>query len=361
MSERPIWICTALPDGLKPLPVPSTVEPLGALLLWRVICALSGAATTVTATTTAAAAPAVAATSRIHVDRQGYSNAKTSPRRGGIADPVGGSVLMRTAECKSARVTRLRASRGVGVRCTVTHVTDDESRVTAEVMRAPLDAFVATRAEAVRRLRAQGEKEAAARINALRKPSVVLWALNQAGAVARDDVDALRSEGLALRAAQARVLSGDRTASADLQRATQDQRQRLDVLTRRLGMVLGAAGHAAPDVTIRRITDGLRAASIGDDVTWDALRGGRLLAEPEAATFPVLDVHLAPAAHDELIQRESAEQQKRRDAAGADVRRAEALLENAREQEAQARQRRAEAERTLDHARARLAEIDAAR
>jgi hypothetical protein len=235
---------------------------------------------------------------------------------------------------------------------------DDEVRATADVMRAPLDRFVAARTDAVRALRAKGQTDAAAHIGALRKPSVVLWALNQAGAVAPEDLDALREEGAALRAAQTRVLTGDRAASTDLQRATHDQRQRLDVLTRRLGMVLGAGGHAAPDATMRWITDGLRAASIGDDATWHALRDGRLLAEPAAATFPVMDVPLAPAARDGLVEREAAEQRKHRDAAEAAVRRAEALLENAREQEAQARQRREDAERALDDARARLAEMD---
>ena len=232
----------------------------------------------------------------------------------------------------------------------------EEWLATAEVMRSPLEQFVTARTQAVRAFRALGQAEVAARINALRKPSVVLWALNQAGAVAAHDLDALRDEGNALRTAQARVLSGDRTASPVLQRAMQDQRQRLDVLTRRLGMVLDAAGHAAPDATMRRIASGLRAASIGDDATWRALRDGRLLSEPDAATFPVMDVPLAPAAREEIEEREATEFRKRRETAEADVRRAEALLENAREQELQARHRRMQAERALDDARARLDE-----
>ena len=261
------------------------------------------------------------------------------------------------AERKSGR---RRAGSGVASakRGTVSRMSADEKRLTAAVLRAPLDEFVAARTEAVRTLRAEGEADVARRIAALRKPSVVLWALNQAGAVAPDDLDALREEADALRGVQERVLGGDRTASAGLQRATQAHRQRLDVLTRRLGMVLGAAGHAAADTTMRRVTDGLRAASIGGDVTWHALREGRLLAEPEAATFPVTDVTLAPAARDDLVEREAAEHRKRRDAADADIRRATALLETAREHEAQARDRRLEAERALDDARASLVDFD---
>lgn len=237
----------------------------------------------------------------------------------------------------------------------------EEWLATAEVMRSPLEQFVTARTQAVRAFRALGQADVAARINALRKPSVVLWALNQAGAVAADDLDALRVEGNALRTAQARVLSGDRTASSVLHRAMQEQRQRVDVLTRRLGMVLGAGGHAAPDATMRRIANALRAASIGDDATWRALRDGRLLSEPDAATFPVMGVPLAPAAHEELVEREATAHRKRRETAEAEVRRAEALLENAREQELQSRHRRMQAERALDDARARLAAVDTER
>ena len=253
---------------------------------------------------------------------------------------------------------QIDAGLGLATRCTVSSMPADEKRLTAAVLRAPLDEFVATRTEAVRTLRAEGESDVARRIAALRKPSVVLWALNQAAVVAPDDLEALRAEGNALRGLQERVLGGDRIASAGLQRATHEHRQRLDVLTRRLGMVLGAAGHAAADATMRRITGGLRAASIGDGATWQALRDGRLLAEPEAATFPVSDVTLAPAAREDLVEREAAEHRKRRDATDAEVRRATALLETAREHEAQARERRIEAERALDDARARLVEFD---
>lgn len=347
------WSSTAVPAGLNPPPEPSTVDPAAALAVRSAMCAAPGAAITVTPRIAAATTPTAAAASRIHVDRQGYNNAQ--PRPGAGVSPIlwGRSVLMRTGECKSAR-SRVRP------RCTVRCMAGEEWRATAEVMRSPLDHFVAARTQAVRAFRALGQAEVAARINALRKPSVVLWALNQAGAVAADDLDALREEGIALRGAQARVLSGERTASAALQRAMQDQRQRLDVLTRRLGMVLNAGGHGAPDATLRRISNGLRAASIADDATWRALRDGRLLSEPDAATFPVMDVPPAPAARQQLVEREAGENRRRREAAEAEVRRAEALLENAREQELRSRHRRMLAERALDQARARLGEVDAA-
>jgi hypothetical protein len=242
--------------------------------------------------------------------------------------------------------------------CTVALVADDEAQLISALMRAPLDRFIAARTEAVRELRKQGNNDAAARIAALRKPSVVVWALDQAGAVALDDLDTLRQTAIALRAAQEEVLAGDRNAASAMQRAAQQQRQQVDVLTRRLGMVLGASGRAAPEPTLRRISDSLRAASIADDDTWEALRDGRLLEELDSASFPAVDVVPAPVVHEQRVARESAAQRKRRNAAEAAVRHAESAVRAAREQEELAQRRREEATRELELARSRLAELD---
>ncbi|MGH7685342.1 MAG: hypothetical protein ACREN2_00750 [Candidatus Dormibacteria bacterium] len=236
-------------------------------------------------------------------------------------------------------------------------MTGDEARITASIQRSPLAQFIASRDAAVRDLRAQGDLEMASRIASLRKPSVVLWALNQAGAVARDDLDTLRDSARALESAQERVLGGDRDAATVMQRAAHDQRQQVDVLTRRLGMVLGASGHAAPETTLRRISEGLRAASLADDEAWLALREGLLTEEPTAAGFPMLDVALAPAAQAAGEQREADDQRRRFDAAEADVQRAATRLGSARESEELATRRREQAELELDVAQARLVEL----
>ena len=44
----------------------------------------------------------------------------------------------------------------------------------------PLDEFVRERDELARRLNREGDREACARVKALRKPTVGAWALNQA-------------------------------------------------------------------------------------------------------------------------------------------------------------------------------------
>ena len=237
-------------------------------------------------------------------------------------------------------------------------MTDDEARITASILRSPLAQLIAARDAAVRELRAQGDIETASRIASLRKPSLVLWALNQAGAVARDDLDTLRESARALETAQERVLGGHRDAATAMQRAAQQQRQQVDVLTRRLGMVLGASGHAAPDTTLRRISEGLRAASLADDETWVALRDGLLTAEPAASGFPMLDVALAPAAQAAEEQREADDQLRRLDAAQTELQRAETVVAAARESEDLAVRRREQAELELEVARARLVELE---
>lgn len=232
-------------------------------------------------------------------------------------------------------------------------VADDEARLTAELMRSRLEDFVAARTEAIRRARQQGNRDLAKRLQALRKPSVVLWALNQAGAVASSDLDELRDAGVRLRDAQEALLRGEQGAAERLQQATQDQRRQVDVLTRRLGMVLEASGHAASQETLRRVGEGLRSASTDDD-TWDALHDGRLTEEPEQAGFPMMDVTLQRRATEQRAERDVLDHERRIDAAEAELRRAESVERTAREQEEQARQRREQATRALEEARARL-------
>jgi hypothetical protein len=234
---------------------------------------------------------------------------------------------------------------------------DDEPRITAALLRAPLDEFVAARSEAVRGLRQQGDRELAARVAALRKPSVVLWALNQVGAVAPDDLDALRDSGVGVRQAQEALLRGKRGAPEQLQQATQAQRGHIDVLTRRLGMVLEASGHASSQETMRRIGEDLRMASIADDETWAAVREGRLVQEPEQSGFPMMDVTLQQRATEQRVDRAASEHDRRVEAAEADVRRLESLERTAREHEQQARQRREQATQALQEARARAAAL----
>ena len=240
---------------------------------------------------------------------------------------------------------------------------NSERQQIAVLMRQPLDAFIAARNAAVRELLAAHESERAARIAALRKPNVVVWALDQAGALAADDLDTVRAAADRLRTAQERLIAGDRSAGQDMQRSAQQHRAAIDTVTRRLGMVLTGAGHATSDDTLRRIGDGLRHASLAGEQTWSELRAGCLTTEPAPAPFPAMDGAIVTTAlertRDARADQEAVQRQRRVGDAEEAVRRAEQLVDAAREQVEGARRRHQEAIRALEAARATLRELQA--
>ena len=236
-----------------------------------------------------------------------------------------------------------------------------EGRSIAQLMHAPLGDFTKVRTDIARDLRSQGHDDLAKRIAALRKPSVVVWALNQAGQAAPADLETVRKAGLSLRTSQEAVLTGDPEGARRMQSALQEQRQSIDALSRRLGMVLSAAGHAASDDTLRRVSEGLRTASIGDDDTWSALRDGRLLAEPDAASFSTMDVQGMRAVTRDVRKQEKDARAKQLEDARAALVRAQDVERTAREQAEAAIRSREQSRAALEEARRVLAELESDR
>jgi hypothetical protein len=234
---------------------------------------------------------------------------------------------------------------------------DEYSEAVATLMRPPLSGFTAARSELMRTLREQGKPDLAKRIGALRKPSVVLWALNQAARVAADDLEAVRAAGDRLRQTQERLLRGERVAGEQMTEVLREQRSAIDALSRRLGMVLTAGEHAASPETLRRISDGLRSASTAEPATWSALRHGGLEAEPDLVGFPTPDVADMQRVTEARADHAADAHRKRLDAATADVRRAEDLEKAALEQEQAARHRREQASEAVRVARTTLSEL----
>jgi|RhiMethySRZTD1v2_1073278.scaffolds.fasta_scaffold23190_6 hypothetical protein len=111
--------------------------------------------------------------------------------------------------------------------------------------RAPHDAFVAERTRLSEELKAQGDKAGAARFNKLRRPTVSAWAVNQLWWNARQDFETLFKSG-------ARLKKGDLAATAE-------HRQALADLSARAKTLLGTAGHATSEGTLRRVTATLSA------------------------------------------------------------------------------------------------------
>lgn len=110
--------------------------------------------------------------------------------------------------------------------------------------------FVAERKRLAAELKAAGDKEGAARLGKMARPSLSAWAVNQLWWHARPLFDELLSSSERLR-------QGDRNASSA-------QRTALAGLRTRAAALLEEGGHAANDATLRRVTTTLSAlAAIG--------------------------------------------------------------------------------------------------
>jgi hypothetical protein len=238
---------------------------------------------------------------------------------------------------------------------------DLESRIDA-LYALPLDRFTPERDALATELRAAGDREAAGRVKALRKPVVAAWALN---ALARADpagVAELGELGDRLRDAQRRAVSGGDVEP--LRAATEERRRLVARLAASAAELLGkqAAGGSTQD----DIASTLDAAAV-DERAAAELRSGRLTRPMRPPTgfgdAPALTVVPGgarkaaeePADEDERT-RARLLRELRRELAAAETRerRGEEAIARAREQLERAEQRRQEA-------RDRVREVEAER
>jgi hypothetical protein len=192
---------------------------------------------------------------------------------------------------------------------------------------APLDEFVAERDALAKRLRADGDREAADRVKALRKPSAAVWAVNQLARRQQKDYRALLQAGDRLREAQEQVLGGE--SPETLQEAAAAERQLVERLTEKGRAVLEVAGHSPTEAMVRRVNGTLHAAATRPDLR-EAAESGRLEHEEETSGFGFDLLSGVPAAP-KRKQGEDKRARQRREAA-------EERLQAAREELAQARQ-----------------------
>ena len=147
----------------------------------------------------------------------------------------------------------------------------------------PLDDFTAARNDLARRLKQEGDAEAAEQVRSLAKPNVAAWAVNQ---LARGEPDAVRSllnVGARLRAAQEGALQGEQTSDA-VRSAQAEEREVVRKLTQRAEKILREAGRAASGPTLERIASTLRAAALAEPGR-TLLREGRLTGDVELSGF----------------------------------------------------------------------------
>jgi len=146
------------------------------------------------------------------------------------------------------------------------------------------DEFVAERDSLARELRDAGQREEAAQVKSLRKPTVSAAAINQLARRERRDVDLLLDAGHRLREAQQRLLAGEDPGSLD--EARRIEREALGKLRRAAKGILAESGRESGS-TLDRVMTTLQAAAVSDEGR-ELLALGRLTGDLEATGFDLL-------------------------------------------------------------------------
>lgn len=158
--------------------------------------------------------------------------------------------------------------------------TIDDLEVDALYRLSPED-FVPARDSLSRVLRASGEREMAAQITALRRPSVAAWLLNQLVRERAADIAELVETGAVLRETQGAVLAG-RADGAQLQALTAGRRLLIDALVAAARELAQRAGRKAAPLDA---VDATLVAATADESAAQALTTGRLVRELSYSGF----------------------------------------------------------------------------
>ncbi|MFI9506088.1 hypothetical protein [Nocardia sp. NPDC052566] len=120
--------------------------------------------------------------------------------------------------------------------------------------------FVTARAAMAGAAQEAGDRELAAAIAKLRRPTVTAWVVNVLARAEPEEVDALLRLGAALRAAQ-RELSGDR-----LRELTTQRQQVVNALAKRAGALAADRGKPVSETVLREVAQTLTAALADPEV-----------------------------------------------------------------------------------------------
>ena len=208
----------------------------------------------------------------------------------------------------------------------------------------PLEEFTPARNDLAKRLRADGDRAAADEAKALRKPSVVAWAVNQLARERELDVQRLIRAGERLEQAQTEAVLG--SDGGEFDEARRDERDALERLSAAARSVLEGGGHASSDATVDKVVRTLRTAAVSGEGR-ELLRSGRLTEEIEPRGFEAfmgLDVSARPRG------RKEAQPKKERKGEPKPEPRVDRRLENARAKLLEARTEARDRARELDRA-----------
>jgi hypothetical protein len=242
----------------------------------------------------------------------------------------------------------------------------------------PLDEFVNDRDELAKRLRREGEREAADHVKKLRKPSAGAWALNQAVRRRRKETDALLAAGERLRAAHESLMSGG--DQAKLREAMREERELASALADCAEAIASETGKSGAALR-ERVRSTLHAAAV-DEEAREELDKGRFVREREAVGLgpfgaaPVLVAGKArtkrerapgkggkagrAASGDGAATRERAAKRGSGGSTSATRAKERSAAEREKAAERERQERVAEAERAVEEAQAALEEAEAA-
>ena len=145
-----------------------------------------------------------------------------------------------------------------------------------KIYAAPPEEFVRRRKALAQKLRKEGERAAAMRVEDLRKPTAAAAVVNKLARSERMNVRALLTAGERLFDAQAGLLRGGRPE--DVRKAAEDERKAISAL------LAAARTEGVEDVVLRRVESTLHAAA-SDPEGRAALAEGRLAKALTAAGF----------------------------------------------------------------------------
>ncbi len=155
----------------------------------------------------------------------------------------------------------------------------------------PLPEFTPTRDALVKEQKA--DKELAARLKALKKPSVAAWVVNLLVRRATEQVDQLLQVGAALRAAQ------ESLDAAQLREFTKQRRQLTHAVTTEARALAAEEGTRVTEAVAEQVEATLTAAMV-DEGAGQAVRSGLLVAALSTTGVEAVDVSRAVAAPEAL-------------------------------------------------------------
>jgi hypothetical protein len=155
----------------------------------------------------------------------------------------------------------------------------------------PLDEFTAARNKLARDLGRDGDKEEAARVKALRKPSQPAWVVNQLVRRRKKEAKNLLRVGERLRKEQEKALGG--SGRGALEKAVADEREAVQLLVGEAQRISDEDGVKLSGANLDRVRQTLHAVSLDEEVR-AAFKDGELVSDHEATGIDALALMAAP-------------------------------------------------------------------